>query len=184
MPAGVVHEFLTHLCYLALRFLPAGAWANGQPLERVCAAWSNHGGGELFKYDDLDAVLISGPVHARIRFSSHTWPECFTITLRGTEGTAHTDLFQPHVLLAVPRRGPTPLTPVIDQHLAGRELKRAARRNFVSKLRRKTPYEGLHTFLDRTYRALHDRTDPPVSYDDMDRTLQLSEALLDEANRI
>src|SRR4051812_43227387 len=60
LPAGVIHEFITPLCYLALRFLPS--W------DRVAAAWSKHGDEPLFKYDDLDALVIGGPVHARIRF--------------------------------------------------------------------------------------------------------------------
>src|SRR5207248_11360376 len=67
LPAGVLHEFVTHLCYLALRFLPS--W------DRVAAAWSNHGDDTLFKYDDLDALVVGGPIHGRIRFSCHTAPD-------------------------------------------------------------------------------------------------------------
>src|SRR3954470_8552720 len=76
LPAGVIHEFITHLCYLTLRFLPS--W------DRVAAAWSQHGGEPLFKYDDLDALVIGGPAHARIRFTSHASPDCFMVTVRGT----------------------------------------------------------------------------------------------------
>src|SRR5690606_20316135 len=50
LPAGVLHEFITHLCYLALRFVP-------EPIDHVRAVWSNHGGGPLFRYDDLDAIV-------------------------------------------------------------------------------------------------------------------------------
>ena len=48
----------------------------------------------------------------------------------------------------------------------------------------KTPYEGLATFLDRTYIALREGTEPPVGFDDMDRASKLVDALLDEKNRI
>lgn len=184
LPAGVLHEFLTHLCYLALRFVGSPSKAADPEFERVRAAWSNHGGGDLFKYDDLDAIVVVSPVHLRIRFDAHSRPECLELVVRGTRGTARTDLFQPHVLLNIPRSGPDQLTPVINQRLAGRELKRAARRNLVNKVMQKTPYEGLQTFLDLTYRSLLDNTEPPVTHDDMARTIDLIEALLDEANRI
>ena len=184
LPAGVLHEFLTHLCYLALRFVPAPTEASGSEFDRVRAAWSNHGGGDLFKYDDLDAIIVVGPVHVRIRFDAHSRPECLELVVRGTRGTARTDLFQPHMLVNIPRSGPEQLTHLINQRLAGRELKRAARRNLVNKVMQWTPYEGLHTFLDLTYRSLQNRTEPPVTRDDMVRTIDLIEALLDEANRI
>jgi len=184
LPAGVLHEFLTHLCYLALRFVGSPSKASGSEFERVRAAWSNHGGGDLFKYDDLDAIVVVGPVHLRIRFDAHTRPECLELVVRGTRGTARTDLFQPHVLVNIPRSGPDQLAPIINQRLAGRELKRAARRNLVNRVMQKTPYEGLQTFLDLTYRSLHDSTEPPVTHGDMARTIDLIEALLDEANRI
>ena len=184
LPAGVLHEFLTHLCYLALRFIPAPTEASGPEFQRVRAAWSNHGERVLFKYDDLDAIVIIGPVHLRIRFDAHSRPECLELVVRGTRGTARTDLFQPHLLVNMPRSGPEQLSHVINQLLAGRELKRAARRNFLNKVMQKTPYEGLHTFLDLTYRSLQKRTEPPVTRGDMVRTIDLIEALLDEANRI
>jgi len=176
MPAGVIHEFLSHLCYLSARYLPT--------YDRVSAAWSNHGGGTLFRYDDLDAIVIGGPVHARIRFTCHSYPESFTFAVRGSGGTVHTDLFQPYLLLNVPRRGPPQLSPTINQYAAGRALKRAARRNLVNKIMRVSPYEGLHTFLDRSYQALETGSAPPVGWREMDRTLELMDALLDKANWI
>lgn len=175
LPGGVVQEFITHLCYLTLRFLPT--------FERVAAAWNKHGGGNLFKYDDLDAIVIGGPVHARIRFTCQTQQDCFTVTVRGTRGTAHTDLFLPHLLVTT-RRGAGPLTPVLNQYQAGRTLKRAAWTNLKNKVLRRTSYEGLHTFLSRTYRALRGQGDLPVTYEDMERTSRLIDALLDEENRI
>ena len=54
----------------------------------------------------------------------------------------------------------------------------------ANKVRRKTPYEGLHTFLGLTYDALHNGAVPPVTFDDMDRTIRLTEALLDPRNRL
>src|SRR5881394_124049 len=109
LPAGVIHEFITHLCYLALRFMPAGA-----DFSRVDAAWTKHGDEAVFRHDDLDALVLSGPVHARIRFTSHALPEEFTVTVRGTRGWAETDLFQPHLRVVVPRKGGEQLTPLVN----------------------------------------------------------------------
>lgn len=176
MPAGVIHEFITHLCYLMLRFLPE--------YDRVRAAWSNHGSDDLFKYDDLDALLIGPEAHGRIRFSCQTGPDTFTVTVRGSKGWAETDLFWPHVRRSLPRPVGQQLTPLANQFLAGVGLVRASISGFKNKVFQKTAYEGLRTFLDQTYVALQDGTEPPVTYDDMDRASRLVDELLKAENRV
>ncbi|HEX4796929.1 MAG TPA: Gfo/Idh/MocA family oxidoreductase [Humisphaera sp.] len=176
MPAGVLHEFITHLCYLALRFLPS--------VDRVSAAWANVGGGTLFKYDDLDALVIGGPVHARIRFTAAAAPDTFSLTVRGSRGWAQTDLFQPYLRLVLPRKGGAQLSPLVNHIANGIGLASAGLRGFTNKVLQKTPYEGLQTFLHHTYRAFRERSQPPVTYDDMDRASRLVDMLVDEANRI
>jgi hypothetical protein len=174
LPAGVIHEFITHLSYLALRFLP--------DFDRVTALWSKHGDDTIFKYDDLDALVVGGAVHARIRFTSHAAPDCFTLTVRGTKGWAETDLFQPHVRLVVPRKGGAQLSPLVNQFANGAGLMTASMRNFKNKVLQKTPYEGLRTFLDKTYDALRSGNEPPVTFEDMDRAGRLIEALVARAS--
>jgi predicted dehydrogenase len=181
LPAGVIHEFLTHLCYLALRFVPRDVPPDQW---RVAAAWSKHGDDALFRHDDLDALLIAGPVHARIRFTSHASPDAFAVTVRGTRGWAETDLFQPHLRVVVPRKGGEQLSPLVNHLANGASLVGAGVRGFTNKVMQKTPYEGLQTFLRRTYAALADGTEPPVTFDDMDRAMRLIDALLAEENRI
>lgn len=183
LPAGVIHEFLTHLCYLALHFLPDDELAGG--FERVEAIWSNHGGAGAaqFKYDDLDALLVCGGAHARIRFSSTTWPESLCITVRGTQGTVSTDLFQPHLRVEVGRIGGAQLTPLLNQCVNGIQLAGAGLRNFSNKVLQRTPLEGLSTFLRLTYAALASGDEPPVSLENMDRCNQLIELLLDKAEQ-
>src|SRR5260221_7295029 len=114
MPAGVLHEFITHLCYLALRFLPS--------IDRVSAAWANVGGGTFFKYDDLDALVIGGPVHARIRFTAAAAPDTFSLTVRGSRGWAQTDLFQPYLRVVMPRTGGAQLSPLVNHVANGLNL--------------------------------------------------------------
>ncbi|HBB31983.1 MAG TPA: gfo/Idh/MocA family oxidoreductase [Cyanobacteria bacterium UBA8803] len=176
LPAGVVHDVITHLCYLVLRFLP--------DFDRISAAWSNHGGGDLFKYDDLDAILIAGSQHARLRFSCHTLPECFAVTVRGSRGYAETDLFQPYLRCVIPRKAGKLLSPLINHFVNGYELMGASLTNFRRKIMQQTPYEGLHRLLDKTYEALSEGNPPPISFEDMERTSRLIAALLAEGNRV
>jgi len=177
LPAGVIHEFITHLCYLTLRFMPYGFY-------RVASAWSKHGEESLFKFDDLDALVIGGPVHGRIRFTSHAAPDGFTVTVRGTRGWAETDLYQPFLRVVVPRKGGPQLSPLVNQFVNGFSLIRASGRGFVNKVLQKGPYEGLRTFLERTYPALREGRHPPVTYEDMDAASRLVDALLAERSRV
>jgi predicted dehydrogenase len=170
LPCGVLHEFITHLCYLLLRFIPDAS--------RMTAAWSNHGGGELFKYDDLDALVMSGSAHGRIRFSARTRPECFTLIVRGTKGWAETDLFQPFLRIVEPRRGGAQLSPLINHVVNGAGLISAGFGGLFNKVLQFTPLHGLETFLDLTYRALLDGSEPPVTLGDMDRVSRLVDSLL------
>ena len=175
LPAGVIHDFITHFSYLMLLFLPD--W------DRVAAAWSNHGNDDLFKYDDLDAIVVGGSVHGRIRFSCYTQPDCFTLRVRGDNGFAETDLFQPYLRCVVPRGGKQ-LSPLINQFLSGYELVQKSFINFYRKIMQKTPYEGLYLLLDKTYTALNAGEEPPITFNDMARTSLLIESLLKEENRL
>ena len=177
LPCGALHEFISHLCYLALRFLP-------EPIDRVGAAWSKHGTDGLFKHDDLDALVIAGKVHGRIRFTSHSGPDAFELTVRGSDGWAQTDLFQPHLRVVKPRAGGAQLSPLVNQVVNGVELARAGFRGFRNKVMQRTPYEGLGTFLGRTYAALQSGAEPPVTFADMDGVSRLIDALLAAENQV
>lgn len=176
MPAGVVHDIITHMVYLALPYLPS--------VDRVSAAWNNHGGGDLFKYDDLDALIIGGQTHVRLRFSAYTQPECFMVYVRGDRGYAETDLFQPYLRCVIPRSGGKQLSPLVNHFVNGRNLVVASFRNFYRKVMQITPYEGLSNLLAKTYYALAHGQELPIGYTQMERTLGLIEALLAEENRV
>ena len=186
MPAGVIHDFITHLSYLLLSFMPASPAesTSGPEFDRVAAAWSNHGGGDLFKYDDLDALVVSGQAHGRIRFSSYTAPDCFAITVRGSRGYAETDLFQPYLRCVVPRSVGKQLSPLVNHFVGGWELMSASVRNFRSKVMQRNAYDGLHYLLGETYAALSVGQAPPIGFEDMARTSRLVEALLARENQV
>jgi len=174
LPAGVIHEFITHMAYLTLRFLPG--------VERVQSNWNNYGKGGTFLYDDLDAIAFAGSAHARLRFTCMTLPESFTITIRGSKGWAETDLFQPYLRLVTQRPGGK-LSPLVNHAANGCAFMRAAVAGFKEKLLQNTPYHGLHAFLAQTYSAIRCGKVPPVTYTDMERASWLVDSLLNEDNR-
>jgi predicted dehydrogenase len=179
LPGGAIHDFITHLAYLLLRFMPSTG--PGADFSRVRAIWSNHTRDKVLRHDDLDATVLIGDAHGRIRLSSVTAPNTFSVTVRGTRGTSETDLFQPHVRIAIPRRGGKQLTPLVNQFVNGISLARASVVGFRNKVMQHTPYEGLATFLSRTYAALRAGAEPPVTFEDMDRTSRLVDALVAQA---
>jgi predicted dehydrogenase len=179
LPAGPIHDLLPHLVYLGLLFLPAAA----RP-ERVSAFWSNHGGDDgMWRWDDLDATVVAAGGHLRLRFSSATRPECFSVTVRGDLGEASIDLFQPYLSVSAPRPVGQQLTPIVNQVSNGVQLARSGVRNLKQKLLQHTPYHGLDRFLDLTYTALQTGGPPPLTYSDMHDTAQLIDTLLLEGNR-
>ncbi len=193
LPAGVIGEFLSHLCYLTLLFVRNEFTEREDAFHRVAAAWSNHGprpdadpppsapphpGDEdPFKYDDLDATVILGPVHLKLRFTAHQGPDAFTLTVRGTRGHATTDLFQPHVSLHTPRGGKL-LSPMVNQAIGGLALASAGPRNFRRKVLQWTPYEGLHRWVALCYDSIREGAEPPVTLLDMDRVSRMTDAVV------
>ncbi|MDH3294488.1 MAG: Gfo/Idh/MocA family oxidoreductase [Acidimicrobiia bacterium] len=182
MPAGVLHDFTTHFSYLLLGL------TSDVKFHRISAAWSNHSTNPMFRFDDLDALLIGdgpeGPVHARLRFDSRSGPDTFSVTVRGTNGWAQTDFFQPFMWMVVPRPGGAQLSPIINHVANGFGLVRDGVANFGRKLLQHTPYHGLHRMLDHTYQALAAGRPLPVSRDDMLQTSRLVDRLLAEEVRL
>jgi hypothetical protein len=128
--------------------------------------------------------VIAGESHARIRFSCRTGPDTFAITVRGSEGWASTDLFQPHLTQVRPRLGGDQLSPIVNHVVNGVQLARSGAANLRDKLLQRTAYEGLHALLEQTYDALRDGHTPPVSPADVDAASRLVDALLAEENRL
>lgn len=178
LPAGPIHDLLPHLVYLGLLFLPEAA----RP-DRVSAHWSNHGGDDgLWRRDDLDAIVIAHGNHLRLRFTATTRPDAFSIVVRGDQGEAATDIFQPYVSVRSSRPVGKQLSPVVDHLSNGAQLMAAGVRNFTQKLLQHSAYHGLHTFLDLTYSALQSGGTPPLSRKDMEDTARLVDTLLREEN--
>lgn len=181
LPAGIIHEFITHMAYLLLHFMPAGSVDR---LDLLRSVWRNHGGGDLFKYDDLDVLLMSGGVHGRIRFSSNQWPDGFSVQVRGSDGMATAELFHPVCLVTRRRAVGQHLTPLVNAVSAAGNLLSAGVGGIWAKIRNRGAYEGLGRFLELTYRALENGDAPPVGYQQMDEAGRLVDAILAEENRL
>ncbi len=174
LPAGVVHEFISHLCYLLLHFLDS---ATAQP-QVVHARWRNRGGGSLFKYDEMDALVEVGQALGRLRFASHQWPDGFALEVRGTDGVAQAELFHPACQVALPRRVGRTLTPLVNSVAGAGAMVHAGFGGAWRKVRNWTPYEGLARFVDLTYDALAAGDKPPIGHDEMRSTVRLIDELL------
>ena len=176
LPAGVIHDFTTHFAYLLLHLAP------DVDFDRISAHWHRHSGIEFFRYDDLDALLIGhgpdGAVHARLRFDARCAPDTFTVVVRGSEGFAETDLFQPHLRKVVPRPGGEKLAPIVNHVANGLGLVGAGLHNFGQKLMQVGPYEGLHRMLDLSYDALALGQPLPVTPAEMVAASELVDRLL------
>ena len=181
LPAGIIHEFITHMAYLLLNFMPERTVDN---LPLIRAAWRNHGDDKLFTYDDLDAFVLAGSVHGRLRFSCHQWPDCFTVQVRGTEGEATAELFHPVCLVTSRRRVGQHLTPLVNSVAAARTMLRAGFGSIWGKIRNRGAYEGLGRFLELSYQALRAGKEPPVSYRQMDEASRLVDSILAPENAL
>ena len=175
LPAGIIHEFITHMVYLLLNFIPD---SDVDKFDLIRAAWSNHSGGTLFKYDDLDAIILANNVHSRLRFSCHQWPDCFTVQVRGTDGVASAELFHPVCLVTDRGKFGQHLTPLVNSLATAKKIKRAGFKSIWRKIQNKGAYEGLGQFLELFYQSMITGGESPVSYRQMDETSLLIDALL------
>ncbi len=181
LPAGVLHEYITHLVYLMLEFMPDGTV---DKLDMVKAAWRNHGGGDFFKYDNLDALIISNGIHGRIRFSCNQWPDCFSVDVRGTEGALSAELYNPVFLETIMRAGGKHLTPLINAVKSGRVLCKSGYSGLWNKIKDISAYDGLYRHLELIYESFLNKSDMPVGYKQMDDTSRIIDELLREENQI
>lgn len=175
MPAGVVHEFLPHIAYLALRFLPA--------YERVRASWWNAEQDDLFKFDSFEGLLLGKSAAAHLRFTAHSGPNRCVVRVHGTRGWADTDILRP-ALRAQTQGMLGPLSFVPCHIKNGVRSLRAAFGNAFAAATRQSAYKGVHVFLAKTYHALRTGSRPPVTFSDMDCAMKLSEDLLRRENRL
>ena len=171
LPGGAVHDFLPHLAYLFLHF--AGRL---QQIDRVTGFLENRSGNARVGYDHLDALIQAGEVRGRLRIASDVFPPAFRLIVRGTEGTAESDFYNPFLRIEgganVGKRAP------LEQIGSGLKLARAGVRNFFDKVRQHGSYHGMPRMLDSIYSALQAGENPSFSEGDILATAQLVDRLV------
>src|SRR5690606_12543286 len=118
------------------------------------------------------------------RFSCRQWPDCLAVQVRGSDGVASAELFHPSHQIITRRAVGQHLTPLVNSFSSARSLVRSGVGSIWSKVRNRSAYEGLSRFLELTYTALRAGDEPPVSFQQMDQTSRLIDALLDEENQL
>lgn len=155
LPAGAVHDFLPHLCYLFLHF------AGQQDVDRTSGFLENRSGNARVGYDHLDVLIEAGKTRGRLRIAADIAPPAFGLIVRGTERSVQTDFFNPFLRVEggpnVGKRAP------LEQVLSGLSLARAGVRNFRDKVSRHGPYHGIPRMLDAVYSSLQRSETPPIT---------------------
>ena len=178
LPAGVIHEFITHMCYLVHHFLPDAK--AGVDFQQATAFWNNHGGENSFKFDDLDAVIVTHGVHVHLRFCSSTYPPNLDIAVRCSNGSMYADVWHPYLRIERPSRV-RQLSAIASQWSGGWGLVRSSLRNLRDRFSGVTTYEGLSKFLSLTYDAIRTGGTPPVGYDEISATCKMIDDLVSRA---
>ena len=174
LPAGILHEFLPHLAYLALRFLPR--------VDSVRANWSKYSQREFVEFDDLDALVCGGGVHARLRFTAHQSPDVFSVVVRGDRGIVETEFFRPYYRLTKPRFGGDKVGHFVNHACNGVEFLRAAVVGLKDKVMQRSAYDGLRHFLALAYEGFRGG-EAPVTFQDVNASTSLIDALLEARKR-
>ncbi len=173
MPAGVIHDFITHLTYLVTTVAP------GSDFRVTDANWRNVSDIPGFEWDNLSVELFCEKTKTigRIRFDARTYPDEFTVTVRGTEASAVNNIFSPGVTVTKLRMGKQ-LSPLLNGIAGGIGGVSSNAKDLVNKVKRKTPYHGLAVMLEQTYSAIQAGAPLPVSDSDILSTAKLVDEMV------
>jgi predicted dehydrogenase len=176
MPAGFIHEFITHLAYLAVTLLPDAAV--------VEARWARRLDWHPSPYDELDATLRSRGVTGRLRFSSLGPRSLITVRATGTQGQAEAEMILGTYRVERPLAVGDQLSPPVNALLAGARTAGRGIGYVADRLRGRTAYEGLHELVRRFHRAVGTGSSPPLRPDDLRRTGDLVDDLVATMPRV
>lgn len=171
LPAGFIHEFITHMAYLAVAIIP--------DVEVDAARWDKRVPGHPSPYDDLDASVRADGVTGHLRFTSLAPRSSISVSVTGTEGSAEAEMIFGSLRVDRPRAGGTQLSPPANAVIAGAGLGWRGVAYVADRLRGRTAYEGMQTCLRRTYQSILEGSAPPVTPDGMRRAGQLVEQLVE-----
>jgi predicted dehydrogenase len=160
LPAGAVHDFLPHLCYLFLHFAP-----DAPEPTRVVGELSNRSGNRRAGFDFLDALVFAGAVRGRLRLTADVKPDTFRVTIRGSRATLESDLFNPYFRYEGPPN--VGKRTAIGQVKAGLAMAAGGVSVFKDKVMQHGPYHGMPHMLDAMYQAISGKAPPPFTRDEV-----------------
>jgi len=170
LPAGFIHEFITHLAYLTLLFMPT--------IDSVTSRWTRTDEGCLSPFDGLDASVEGGDATGRIRFISTCYGSSIRVRVRGTAGEAEASVSPPALRLNTLRSVGSQLSPFYCQLQDGLIGARSAIGGVAERLLGKGGYEGVGVFLSDTYASIASGLDAPVRTSEIAASLQLIDQLI------
>ena len=168
LAGGAIADFLPHLASLAYLFV--GAHRTAQTV------WTKRRASVL-PFDEFRAVLDAERGTAALGFSSNSQPDAFWLRVYGERMQATANLFETRLTFDGPRDVPKPLRPVFSGLEEGKTIRRAALVTLLGKFRGPGAYEGLWELLARTYLALAEGSDLPVTASQVVHVNRMVEAL-------
>jgi predicted dehydrogenase len=154
LAGGALADFLPHLASLAHLFVGSHRTAQTVWTKRKLS---------LLPFDEFQAVVDAERGTAALGFSSSSQPDAFWLRVYGERMQATANLFETRLTFDGPRNVPKPLRPFFSGLEEGKSIRRAALATLLCKFKGPGAYEGLWEFLIRTYRALADGSDLPVT---------------------
>jgi len=116
-------------------------------------------------------------VTAALGFSSSSQPDAFWLRVYGERMQATANLFETRLTFDGPRNVPKPLRPFFNGLAEGKTIRRAAVATLLGKFTSQGAYEGLWELLARTYRALENGSEMPVTASEVIEVNRMAEAL-------
>jgi predicted dehydrogenase len=154
LAGGAIADFLPHLASLAHLFVG--------PHRTAHTVWTKRKP-SLLPFDEFRAVVDAERGTAALGFSSNSQPDAFWLRVFGERMQATANLFETRLTFDGPRNVPKPLRPFFSGLQEGKTIRRAALATLLRKFKGPGAYEGLWELLARTYRALADGSELPVT---------------------
>lgn len=154
LAGGAIADFLPHLASLAHRFVG--------PHRTAQTVWTKRKH-SLLPFDEFRALVDADRGSAALGFSSSSQPDAFWLRVYGERMQGTANLFETRLTFDGPREVPKPLRPFFSSLEEGNTIRRAALATLLRKFKGPGTYEGLWELLARTYRALADGSDLPVT---------------------
>lgn len=170
LPGGAVHDFLPHLVYLFQTL------AGVETADAVMGEVTNRSGNPRVGYDSMDVLTRAGTVRGRLRIATDLEPSAFRINIRGTDGSAEADLYNPYLRFEgapdTSKRYP------FGQMRSGFGMVGAGMTNLAGKIAQHGVMHGMPRMLEAIYVAIREGRRPPILPAEMLATARLNDQIL------